>query len=180
MASPYAYLATERAETVFRRPVELAPVLLGAIFAWRGSGSWAETEARASGMAEVQARAERYGLPPIVWPENWPANALNADRAAIWAKRHGAGAEFILALYRRQFAAGADVSRPEVLADAAADARLNPAALLEGIKRTDTKEALRRATDEAWALGVRGVPTAIVGGTVFYGDDNLEAAAAKT
>jgi 2-hydroxychromene-2-carboxylate isomerase len=38
---------------------------------------------------------------------------------------------------------------------------------------------LRLATDEAWELGVRGVPTATVDGSIFYGDDELEAAAIR-
>ena len=40
LGSPYAYLAVERAERVLGAPPELRPVLLGAIFAARGSGSW--------------------------------------------------------------------------------------------------------------------------------------------
>jgi 2-hydroxychromene-2-carboxylate isomerase len=179
MASPYAYLAAARAGSLFRCPFELQPVLLGAIFKLRGWGSWAHTERRAAGIAEIEARAERYGLSPVVWPDEWPANALAADRAAIWAKQQGVGEPFALALYRRQFAAGADISRPEVLAAAAADAGLDPVTLLDAIQRTELKDALRLATDEAWELGVRGVPTATVDGSIFYGDDELEAAAIR-
>jgi 2-hydroxychromene-2-carboxylate isomerase len=40
------------------------------------------------------------------------------------------------------------------------------------------KAALRSRTDEAIALGVRGVPTVLAGTRPFWGDDRLEAAAA--
>ena len=40
------------------------------------------------------------------------------------------------------------------------------------------KERLRAATDEAYERGVRGVPTIAVGDELFYGDDQLEKAAA--
>ena len=57
LVSPYAYLAVERAAKVLPQAPELEPILLGAIFKLRGSGSWAHTPSRALRMAEVQARA---------------------------------------------------------------------------------------------------------------------------
>jgi 2-hydroxychromene-2-carboxylate isomerase len=39
------------------------------------------------------------------------------------------------------------------------------------------KDSLRTATDEAAALGVRGVPSIVIGQEVFWGDDRLEEAA---
>ena len=87
LGSPYAYLALERAESLLGRSVLLEPVLVGAIFGWRGHGSWALTDQREAGMAEIERRADRYGLPPMDWPPQWPANALSSMRCAIWAVR---------------------------------------------------------------------------------------------
>ena len=177
IGSPYAYLALERSESVLgTRPV-LQPVLLGAIFRLRGRGSWARTEERAAGMAEVEARTERYGLPPIVWPDDWPGNSLAADRAALWAVEQGMGENFIRALYREEFARGADIESADTLGTAASSAGLDPGELLEAIQRPEVKDALRHATERAWELGVQGVPTIQVGEAIFYGDDQLEAAA---
>ena len=177
LASPYAYLAAARTEQLFSAVVEFQPVLLGAIFQRRGRGSWAHTEGRGEGMAEAEKRARRYGLPPIVWPHDWPANALAADRAATWATQQGVGDRFILSLYRRQFARGEDVSQLEVLASAAQDVGIEGQELVDAIQQPEVKDALRRATDGAWELGVRGVPTIRVDGQLFYGDDRLEEAA---
>jgi 2-hydroxychromene-2-carboxylate isomerase len=179
LGSPYGYLAAERVRSVIGDPVEFQPVLLGAIFQRRGWGSWAETDKRAAGMAEVESRAQRYGLGPINWPAHWPANALAADRAAVWAKERGAGEAFILALYRRQFRHAADITALEVLGAAAADAGLYPEEMAEAIQRPEIKDALRQATETAWELGVRGVPSLAIGEAVYYGDDQLEAAAAQ-
>jgi 2-hydroxychromene-2-carboxylate isomerase len=180
LGSPYAYLAAERVHAVIPGPVDFQPVLLGAIFQRRGWGSWAQTEHRAAGMAEVEARAERYGLAPMVWPEPWPANALAADRAAAWAKQRGSSESFILALYRREFRQGADISSRQVLAAAATDAGLDPDELIEAIQQPEIKDALRQATDAAWEVGVRGVPSLWTGGEIYYGDDQLEAAGAQS
>src|SRR5436305_4596741 len=139
LASPYAYPAVARAQSVLGSAVELEPVLLGAIFAWRGHGSWAHTDHRAAGMEDVEQRARSYGLPAIVWPPDWPANSLAAGRAATWAKRQGRVAEFASAVYRHQFTAGADIADLTVLEAAAVEARLEAAELLEAIRRQDVK-----------------------------------------
>ena len=55
LGSPYAYLAVARAERVLGTPPELRPVLLGAIFAVRGHGSWSATP-RPSRSAQTAAR----------------------------------------------------------------------------------------------------------------------------
>lgn len=175
--SPYAYLAMERAERVLGEPPKLVPVLLGAIFKRRGFGSWAHTPARAPRASEIEQRARRYGLAPIRWPTAWPTNGLLAMRCATWANRQGRLDDFARAVMRAEFAAGADVSQPQVLLAAASEAGLDGDAMLDGAAQPEIKEALREATDRAWELGVRGVPSLRVGDTVFFGDDQLELAA---
>src|SRR4051812_39477201 len=101
LASPYAYLAVSRAASVLGEPPELEPVLLGAIFGYRGHGSWAHTPERAAGEAEIERRAAAYGLPPVRWPEGWPLNSLAAMRAATHARRKGLQREFAAAVYER-------------------------------------------------------------------------------
>jgi 2-hydroxychromene-2-carboxylate isomerase len=89
LASPYAYLAVERAGRALGAEPELLPVLVGAIFVHRGYGSWALTGQRAAGEAEIERRARAYELPPIAWPPDWPANSLAAMRAACAAFSRG-------------------------------------------------------------------------------------------
>ena len=177
LVSPYAYLAVARATAVLPKPPELEPVLVGAIFKWRGSGSWAETSVRETRMAEIEARARRYGLPPIAWPRTWPSSALPAMRAATWAKEQGRLEKFAEAVYRAEFVGGQDAGDIGVLAACADEVGLDADAIADVIQRPAIKEKLRRATTAAWEAGVRGVPTLIVEGVVYYGDDQLEMAA---
>jgi 2-hydroxychromene-2-carboxylate isomerase len=180
LGSPFAYLAVARAERVLGVAPDLRPVLLGAIFAARGHGSWGATSERAAGMAEVERRARRSGLPPLRWPPDWPPNTLGAMRAAVWATREGRGAAFGHAAFRRAFAEGADLADPAILRLAAADAGLDAAELARAIASPQVKHDLRARTHAALALGVRGVPTLAAGGRLFYGDDRLEEAARTT
>jgi 2-hydroxychromene-2-carboxylate isomerase len=158
---------------------ELEPILLGGIFQLRGSGSWARTDAREGGMREVERRARDYGLPPLAWPPDWPANTLMAMRAATWAKRLGVVREFALAAYRSAFVDGRDLGDPDVVAAAGASAGLSPDELRAAVADQEVKDALRSATDAAWQAGVIGVPTLRVGSAVYFGDDRLEEAAAE-
>jgi len=166
LGSPYAYLAAERLQRT-DLDVTWRPVLLGAIFALRGHGSWSQTAARDERVAEIEARAERYGLPPVAWPPEWPPNTLAAMRAATWT----ASSAFALACFRRAFAAGEDLGDLAVLEAAAAECGFE--GLREAVADPRVKQRLKDGTDEAWAAGVTGVPAFRVGEEVFYGDDRL-------
>ena len=179
LGSPYAYLAVERVESVLGRAPELQPVLLGAIFTWRGRGSWAHAPKRDRNVAEIERRARAYALPPIVWPPAWPTDGLAAMRAATWAKQQGGVREFVSEVFRAQFARGADIADLNVLAACAQRAGLNADALRRSLGNADTKTSLRQATQAAWDGGVRGVPSLRIAETVFYGDDQLELAARR-
>jgi 2-hydroxychromene-2-carboxylate isomerase len=179
LGSPYGYLAVARARSVLGDGVELVPILLGAIFAERGYGSWAHTDARAENVAEVERRAREYGLPPVAWPPGWPPNALAAMRAATWARGLGDRGGFAAAAYRLAFVDGRDLAQLDALEEAAGAAGLPAGELAAAIGRPEVKDELRRTTAEAWAAGVAGVPSVRVGTEVFYGDDRLEEAAAR-
>ena len=180
LGSPYAYLSAERISGLFNEAgleqPEWQPVLLGGLFRTFDRGSWALTEARAEGIAEIEERAARYGLPPIVWPEPWPGEMLNAMRVATFAKQTGRTVSFSLAAFRQQFAAGKDLTIPDNVLIAAAACELHPRALEAAVKTSIVKDGLRTATDEAAAAGVFGVPSVRVGDEVFWGDDRLEEA----
>lgn len=168
VGSPYAYLAVERFETVVGVAPVLRPVLLGGIFKATGRSTWGRGPERAARMADIAERARAAGLPPMVWPDNWPGDYLQAMRAVTWA-----GDDFGRTAVRAAFASGADLSRVDVLAS------LGPPGLEEAIRDPAVKSALREATDRALALGVIGVPTARAGDALYWGDDRLEEIATR-
>lgn len=178
VGSPYAYLAIERLERLDLGEVALTPVSLGALFKLTGRSSWARGPDRAQGMEEVQARARAYGLPPVRWPEGWPSNYLHANRACLVAQEQGALAGFARASLRAAFASGADLSDDGVVLEVARSVGLDAEAMRARMDSPEIKERLRSNTDEAHAAGVTGVPTLRVGERLFWGDDQLEAAAA--
>jgi 2-hydroxychromene-2-carboxylate isomerase len=184
LGSPYAWLAAERVDDAFApREVVWEPVLLGGLFAATGRSSWARAGdvPRAAGIAEIERRARDRGLPPVVWPDPWPGDYLLAMRVATAVLRAG-GQEglrrFALAAFRVAFTEGADLSGAKGLGAAADRAGLPGPGLLIAAADRATKDALRATTEAAVARGLRGVPTFTVDGTVHFGDDHLDAAAA--
>ena len=176
LGSPYAYLAAERVNALFAEtcgePPEWQPILLGGLFKRFGRDSWANGPGREEGVREVERRAVRL----------WPAAdrlATALSRATRWSRcapppmrrRSAARSRFSLAAFRQAFAAGRDLTEPDNVLLAAAASELHPRAVLAAVERDSVKRALREATDRAGDLGVRGVPSVLVGDEVFWGDD---------
>jgi len=180
LGSPYAYLAAERVNALFSEklgePPVWQPILLGGLFKRFGRDSWANGPGRADGIAEVERRAREYGLQALRWPEPFPGNSLLAMRAATFAKHSGRTVAFALAAFRQAFAAGRDLGDPDNVLIAAAACELHPRAVTKAVGTNSVKRELQQATDDAGDLGVRGVPSVVISGEVFWGDDRLEEA----
>lgn len=180
VGSPFAYLAAERIDELFSGPVTWQPVSLGALFKLTGRSSWAlaDPRRRQTGMADIECRARRYGLPPMRWPDPWPSHYLMAMRAATYAFEQGRGREFTMQAFRDAFTRGQDLSAAANVLRAAAEAGLDPSAVEAATQDPAIKAALKEATDAAYQRGIFGVPTVAVGHELFWGDDRLEEAAA--
>lgn len=179
LASPYAYLSSTRVEAALGADVEWRPILVGALHRHYRRGSWGATpELRAAGVAEIEARAARVGLPDWRWPDPYPANSLTAMRAAVWAAQQGAAAAYARAAFALAFAEGRDLSSRAVVLEAAARAGMDAAVLDAALDTSDLKAALKQANDDAIAEGVYGVPTFDAGGLLWWGDHQIDAARA--
>jgi predicted DsbA family dithiol-disulfide isomerase len=91
-------------------------------------------------------------------------NTLDAHRVIRWAEPEGLQTRTAMALFRRYFERGEDISDPGVLRAAAEEAGLDGAvvaALLAG--DADRTEVLAEA-EAARELGVTGVPTFLIAG----------------
>jgi 2-hydroxychromene-2-carboxylate isomerase len=180
LGSPFAYLAAERIPTLIPEPIDWQPVLLGGLFKLAGRSSWAlgDHERRQAGMAEIERRAQRYGLPPMRWPDPWPTDYLIAMRAATYAFTIGKGREFTLQAFRSAFRHGCDMSIAANVLQAGEQVGIDRDRLKTATSDPLIKQALRRAIEAAFQLGVFGVPTLAIDDELFWGDDRLEDAAA--
>jgi 2-hydroxychromene-2-carboxylate isomerase len=179
--SPYSYLAAERVNSVMPVVPEWRPISFGHILKQSGRRPWSFDlgDAHDEHWGAIEARAADRGLPDVRRPTGWPIESYSVigARAATFAKGSGRAVAYSLALFRQVFAAGRTLDEETVLIAGAA-CELHPNALLKGIESRTVKDELARATNEAYELGVRGVPTIAVDGELFWGDDRLEQAAA--
>jgi 2-hydroxychromene-2-carboxylate isomerase len=191
--SPYSWFAAERIERVLPQ-ARWRGVLAGVVFKANDRVSWGLTERRAEGIADCETRAAVHGLGPIHWPRPWPTSDLLIARAMVYAEqlarspssagvgspsapaRDGLLRPFALAAMRMAFLEGADLGDADAVVEAGRRAGIDAGELRDALQAAEVKDALRAATDEALALGVFGVPTVIVDGRMFWGDDRLEEA----
>jgi 2-hydroxychromene-2-carboxylate isomerase len=174
--SPYSWLAAERIERLLPE-ARWRGVLAGVVFAAHGRTSWGLTENRAAGLADCEARAAARGLGPISWPREWPTSDLHAARAMVFADRRGLLKPFALAAMRLAFREGADLADRDVVLTAGSRVGIEEAELELALGSPLVKQELRDLNEEALAAGVFGVPSVLIAGELFWGDDRLEDAA---
>ena len=154
------------------------PVFAGALFRANDRGTWGLTERREAGIADCEARAASHGLGPIMWPDPWPTNDVVVARAMAYADREGCLEPFAIAAMRLEFLEGRDLGELTVVQEAGERTGLEPERLAHAVQDQEIKDAVRANHDQAMSLGVFGVPTVVVDGTTFWGDDRLDEAAA--
>ena len=110
-------------------------------------------------------------LREVVWEKyDWLRFNLAATEAAKEAEGCGRFAQSVFALTMGE-REGRDTE--SVIAAAAHDSGLDPRRLIESSKNSDTKAQLHHAITDAVALGVFGVPSFILDGEVYWGNDRL-------
>jgi 2-hydroxychromene-2-carboxylate isomerase len=174
--SPYAYVAWGQIHALAartRRGVEAVPVVFGALLSAHGTKGPAEVPAkRAYLIGDVYRKARHAGL-PLVLPPAHPFNPLLALRVSSLPMEHAARRHLVDALFAAAWGTGGGAETAEQVAAAACRAGLDGDALVTAAGTTETKARLRAQTEEAIALGIFGVPTAVADGELFWGVDAL-------
>jgi predicted DsbA family dithiol-disulfide isomerase len=114
--------------------------------------------------ARVEAAGAEAGLDVDIGRIERVPNTLDAHRLIRWAEPEGAQTRAAMALFRRYFEAGEDISDPDVLRRTAEEAGLDGAAIAALLEGDSDRERVRTEAEEAGAMGVSGVPTFILGG----------------
>jgi 2-hydroxychromene-2-carboxylate isomerase len=170
LASPYTYLAAERAERMF------------AGLDWVAASSDALQCDALVGDDERAAVARRAALLdlPLVWPLDAPVRVVGAMRVASLAAERGRGAAFVLAASRLVFCGGYDIDDPEILAEAAGAAGIELGAMLHAAVDVRRDGPIEDAGRRLLAAGADRLPALRVGRMLFCGENRLsEAVAAR-
>ncbi|MDE3116260.1 MAG: 2-hydroxychromene-2-carboxylate isomerase [Pseudomonadota bacterium] len=180
-SSPWTYLAFVRIRDILERvPAKVAwrPILVGGVFNAVNREVYerrANPEPRKASYSEkdLQDWARLAGI-RIGKPAVFPVRAVAAMRAVLAADEAGALQPFARAVFDLYWGELKDISQPDVLAEAAGRAGLEPAGLLARSEAPEIKERLRANTEELIARGGFGSPTLFVNGDdMYFGNDRL-------
>jgi 2-hydroxychromene-2-carboxylate isomerase len=167
---PYAYLASTQIEALAARAgatLEWKPILLGGVLQkiWAEGVPYMNPNKARLNLLDLYRWADHWGV-PLQMPAGHPRRSVDAMRLLV-AAEPAQRPKLTHALYAAYFREGRDIAERSVLAE------IGGAALAARIDEPAVKEELRTRTDEAVARGVFGVPTFIVGGQLFWGQDRL-------
>ena len=175
LLSPFAYLQLAAHLPRLRRTIDIVPrpIVLGALLAHWGQRGPAEiAPKRLHTYRLAQHRAGKLGV-PLRFPPAHPFNPIAAARAIVACGSEWAAVETVFALIWRD---GLDLAEPAGLA-ALAQA-LHVPDLGERIAKDAVKAELRANGEAALAAGVFGVPSLVLDGHVFWGEDATDMFAA--
>ncbi len=166
--SPFAYLQLKAQMPRLRAMAEITPrpIVLGPLLArWGQRGPAEIAPKRLQTYRLVQHRAEALGL-PFRFPPTHPFNPLVALRAIVAAGSTWAAVETVFALIWEESLDLSDAANLPALA-----AALGLPDLAARVKSDAVKLALRRNGEAAIAADVFGVPTFVMDGETFWGED---------
>lgn len=166
--SPYSYLALHRLAEI-PRPVSYKPVLFAGLLKHWGQKGPAEIPGKRRWTYRSCAfRAHQLGV-PFRFPAEHPFNPLQHLRLALAC---GNRPEAVKRIFDSIWVSGANANDEARFAGLCRELGVGPTRLSE------MKDLLRKATEEAAALGVFGVPTLLVDGEAFWGEDAVDFAKA--
>jgi 2-hydroxychromene-2-carboxylate isomerase len=182
LGSPAAYIAWKRLPAFEKRTGATAihkPMLLGGVFKAQGNASPVTIPAKGKWiLADLGRAAQKDGI-PLSYGPSFPINTLPLMRAVIGTQMR-APARFtalVDALFDAMFATPKDLREPAVIKQVLETAGFDATQMLELTGDPEVKQALIKNTEEAVAKGIFGAPSFIVGGTLFWGQDRMDAVA---
>jgi 2-hydroxychromene-2-carboxylate isomerase len=177
-SSPYAYLASERIETIatkFKRSVAYRPILLGVVFKALGAQPLVDYPMKGEYSRRDFARSARFHKIAFKLPEKFPIATVAAARALLWLQSSGSAkaVSFVHRVFRAYFVEERDIGDAAVLGAIADDLGIDRSEMLAATQDPAIKDRLKAACDEALARGVFGAPFIFVDGEPFWGNDRL-------
>ena len=180
--SPYAWLAFQALpkalEGVSHR-VHYHPVVFGAMLKHHGQLGPAEIPGKRDWTyRQVMWQAKQQGT-ELQMPASHPFNSLALLRLAVAASginQQGQPNRYVVeTIFKHVWCEGLEATAPERLATL--QTHLLSQAALQGVAKDpqsdDVKRLLQQQTDSAIAMGLFGVPSMVVDGQVFWGQDAL-------
>jgi 2-hydroxychromene-2-carboxylate isomerase len=182
-SSPYAYLGATQVERVAAAAgatVRWRPLLVGALFRRIGTPDVPldafPPPKRAYMQRDLLHWASHWGV-ALHWPSRFPMRTVLPLRLMLAVEaEHGAAVATPLAqaLFAALWVDDRDLADRAVVGAIVAENGLSPALVERAEADPAIKQALFDVTDEAVTAGACGVPSFVVGGQLYWGQDRLD------
>jgi 2-hydroxychromene-2-carboxylate isomerase len=174
--SPYAYLCWARLPQFcieLDLDLQLRPVLFpGLLNHWGQLGPAEIPPKRAFVFRDCARFAATHGI-DLVGPATHPFRPLLPLRLSLPVVAGDKQADVVAAIFTAGWAEGIELSSADALEECLDRAGLPGASLIAAASTDIAKTALREATHEAVETGVFGVPTMVIDGELFWGNDQF-------
>jgi 2-hydroxychromene-2-carboxylate isomerase len=177
-ASPYAYLGATQIRRIAARAgadLVLRPVLLGALFRSVGTPDvplFAMPEPKQRYQASELERWARLSGVRFRFNSRFPVRTVDALRLTLLAPEDRR-ADLMDAIFAASWADDRDITSRDELGAIASAVGIDPAIVAQ-LDEPEAKLELRRNNEEAERLGIFGVPSFEVDGTLYWGQDRLD------
>jgi 2-hydroxychromene-2-carboxylate isomerase len=180
LQSPWTYLGWARlcelvarsGATAHYRPIQIAPV-----FEASGTLMLAQRpkQRQAYRLMELRRWRDHLGLPLSIHPKHFPVDESLAARMAIAHRQHGGDiAAFSQAMMTAVWAEERDLADRATLLQIAREQGADGPTLLEAAQDRAVQREYDANTQAAIDQGVFGMPTFVIAGELFWGQDRLD------
>jgi 2-hydroxychromene-2-carboxylate isomerase len=177
LRSPFVYLALQRLPGLAARfgyAVDYKVVDLAALKRLAGNtgpGVGAMPLRLRYAITDQRRWARRYGVPIDHPPIN---DSSRVNRGFLFARACGRELDYLMLVSRRAWGEGAAMIDPAVLADVARSLDWDPEAFVQFSQAPEADAQLDASTLAAHRCGVFGVPTMMIDGEMWWGNDRLD------
>ena len=109
------------------------------------------------------------------WPDIFPINSVKAMRGSFFALEKSVLPEYVEMIFSSYWSEGLDISSNEILVNIAEKLGWDSKEFLAYIQKDETKDMLKRNTNELMERGGFGSPTIFLNDSdMYFGNDRLD------
>jgi len=177
ISSPFSYLAWTRLPALAQRSgCEYRYHLIDLARVWEQSDNPGpvSVESKLNYLITDAGRwAERYGV-PLNLPGEFVFDNTPSCRVFEVVRESGGEIPYIDSLMTSYWVGGQNFAKPDVLASCAAKAGVGEEKVTQALNDDATLEASRQEAEQAVSQGIFGVPSFVVDGDLYWGNDRLD------